>query len=66
MQDIQGERTSITADVNKKVVDFLDVTLNSSIGLYQPYQKPNRTINYINRDSNHPPPIIKNLVKGIE
>ena len=47
---------SITADVNKKVVDFLDVTLNLSTGLYQPYHKPNSKINYIHRDSNHPPP----------
>ena len=47
---------SITADANKKVVDFLDVTLNLSTGLYQPYQKPNNKINYIHRDSNHPPP----------
>ena len=56
---------SITADANKKVVDFLDVTLNLSTGLYQPYQKPNNKINYIHRDCNHPPPIIKNLSKGI-
>ena len=56
---------SITADANKKVVDFLDVTVNLSTGLYQPYQKPNSKINFIHRDSNHPPPIIKNLSKGI-
>ena len=56
---------SITDDANKKVVDFLDVTLNLNTGLYQPYHKPNSKINYIHRDSNHPPPIIKNLSKGI-
>ena len=27
MQDIQGEQTSTAADANKRVVDFLDVTL---------------------------------------
>ena len=53
------------------MVDFLDITLNLSTGIYQPYQKPNSTINYIHRKSNHPPPpphppIIKNLSKGIE
>ena len=48
-----------------QVVDFLDVTLNLSTGLYQPYQKSNNKINYIHRDSNHPTPIIKNLSKGI-
>ena len=55
---------SITAGANKKVVDFLDVTLNKNTGLYQPCKKPNSTINYIHLDSNHPPPIIKNLSKG--
>ena len=48
------------------MLDFLDVTLNLRTWLYQPYQKPNSKINYIHRDSNHPPPIIKNLSKGIE
>ena len=57
---------SIRADANKKVVDFLDVTFNLSTGLNQPYQKPKSKINYIHRDSNHPPPIIKNFSKGIK
>ena len=49
---------NITAEGNKKVVDFL--------GLNQPYKKPNSIINYINHDSNHLPPFIRNLSKGIE
>ena len=31
----------ITIEANKKVVDFLDVTLNLSAAKYQPFTKPN-------------------------
>ena len=53
-------------EANKTVVDFLDITLNLRTGAYKPYKKPNDTINYINCESNHPPSIIQNLLKGIE
>ena len=55
----------ITVEANKRVVDFLDITLNLGTGAYEPYKKPNDTINYIHRESNHPPSIIHNLPKGI-
>ena len=32
---------SITIEANKKVVNFLDVTLDLNTGLYKPYMKPN-------------------------
>ena len=32
---------SITCEVNKKIVDFLDVQFNLSEQIYQPYRKPN-------------------------
>ncbi|GFS25682.1 inositol hexakisphosphate and diphosphoinositol-pentakisphosphate kinase 2 [Elysia marginata] len=34
-------------------------------GLHKPYKKPNDSITYIHRESNHPPSIIKNLPQGI-
>ena len=49
----------ITIECNKKVVDFLDVTLNLKDGTYKPYQKPDNKISYINVQSNHPPNIMK-------
>ena len=57
---------NITIDANKKVVDFLDITLDLRTGSYKPYKKPNDCINYIHKESNHPPAIINNLPKGIE
>ena len=51
----------MTAEVNKKVVNFLDVTLDLNTGRYRPYMKPNTTLLYISSLSNHPPNIIKNI-----
>ena len=48
----------ITIEVNKKVVDFLDVTFNLDTGDFKPFMKPNDTPLYVNRNSNHPPSII--------
>ena len=56
----------IIIEYNKKVADFLDVTLNFKDGTYKPYQKPDIKVSYINVQSNHPPNIIKQLPKTIE
>ena len=55
----------ITIDVNHKIVDFLDVTFNLESGLYQPFLKPNDSPIYVNKDSNHPPCILKNLPASV-
>ena len=44
----------ITTDVNHKKVNFLDVTLDLTTGEFKPYMKPNNTILYVNRLSDHP------------
>ena len=51
----------ITIDTNLKIVNFLDVTFNLINKTYYPYRKPNNTPLYINKKSNHPPQIIKQL-----
>ena len=48
-----------------KEVNFLDVTLNLSTGLYKTYIKPNDTPLYVHKKSNHPPSIIRNLPAAI-
>ena len=55
----------ITIEVNKKIINFLDVTLNLNNGSYEPYSKPNNTPLYVHRESNHPPSIIKNIPLAI-
>ena len=56
----------ITIEANKKkVVDFLDMTLDLRRAIYKPYKKPNSNLTYIYKQSNHPPSIIKNLTKSV-
>ena len=55
----------ITTDVNHKSVNFLDVTLDLDSGLFKPFTKPNNTIQYVNKNSNHPPSITRNLPAAV-
>ena len=57
---------SIIVKCNLKIVDYLDVTLNLSHGSYKPFHKPNSEINYIHKESNHLPSIIKQLPLSVE
>ena len=56
---------SITIEANLKVVNFLDVTLDLNTETYKPYMKPNNRILYINKQSNHPPSIIRNIPAAV-
>jgi hypothetical protein len=51
----------ITIEANKKIVNFLDVTLNLTTGKYHPYSKPNNTPLYVHSKSNHPPSVLRNI-----
>jgi hypothetical protein len=46
-------------------VDFLDVTLDLNTGLFKPFMKPNNTMLYVNKNSNHPPAVIENLPAAV-
>ena len=56
---------SIVVDTNLKTVDFLDVTFDLDKNIYKPYRKPNNSSIYINKNSNYPPDILKQLPKSI-
>ena len=49
-----------------KSVDFLDVRMHLDTGEYEPYRKEETLPKYVNRDSNHPPAIVRNLPAMIE
>ena len=51
----------ITAESDLHVINFLDVTFDLSTGKYKPYRKPNDDLLYINKHSNHPPSILRQL-----
>jgi len=58
----------ITIEVNKKVVNFLDVTactLDLNTGIFKAYSKPSNTPLYVHSKSNHPPTIIRNIPESI-
>ena len=56
----------IVIECNKKVENYLSVTLNLNDGTFKPYRKPEDEINYIHTESDHPPSIIKQLPTSIE
>ena len=55
----------ITIEANKKVINYLDVTLNLNNGKHQPYMKPGNTPLYVHAKSNHPPEILKRIPESI-
>ena len=65
VQIFKQNSLQITTEANKKVVDFLDITLNIRTAVYEPCKKPNSNSSYIHKQSNHPPSIIKNIPKCI-
>ena len=56
---------NISVECNKQVVNFLDVTLDLQVNLFKPYMKPNKIIQYVHFDSNHPPHVLKNIPLGV-
>ena len=55
----------ITAAANLKRVNFLDITFDLTDGTYKPYRKPNDDPPYVNRLSNHPSSILRQLPLSI-
>jgi hypothetical protein len=55
----------ITAEVNDQLVNLLNVTFNLKDGSYSPYRKPYNDPLYIDKRSNHPPFITKQLPVSI-
>ena len=51
----------VAISCNLKSVNFSDLTLRLDTGKHNPYRKPNNTLLYIHRQSNHPPSIKKSL-----
>ena len=59
------EGLSITIEINLQATDFLDITLDLANDKYFPYRKPGNDPLYIDAQSNHPAPIIKELPQMI-
>ena len=55
----------ITIEANKRIVDFLDVTLDLNKGTHEPYTKPSNTPLYVHNESNYPLSITRNILVAI-
>ena len=56
----------ITAEINQKILNYPDVTLNLKDGTFRHYHEPDDQMQYIHTESNHPPNIIKHIPASIE
>ena len=59
------DNLSITIETNIRTVNFLETTFNIMNNTYKPYRKPNDEPLYINKHSNHPPSVLRQLPKSI-
>ena len=57
---------SIKDEHSMPKVNFLDLTLHLKEKIFEPFRKENNDPLYINKNSNHPPAIIKNMPRMIE
>ena len=57
----QNQGLKITTEPPSQSVNFLDVTLNSKDGSYRPFKKEDLITEYVHRQSNHPPNVIKRI-----
>ena len=56
----------VAAESNLKIVNYLDVTLSLHDDSFRPCDKSDDIIQYINKEFNHPPNLIKHLQASIE
>ena len=55
----------VKVEVNKKVVDYLNVSLNLLDGSHRDFMKPGQVLNYVHVESNHPPIVTKCIGQGV-
>ena len=61
----KSNKLKISIEQKGHTVNFLDVTLSTD-GSFKPYRKPNSSIAYVSKTSNHPPSVLKNIPSSIQ
>ena len=56
---------SIPTEINIRIVNFLYATFDLINDIYTPYRKPNDSPVHINKNSNHPPTVLRQLAKSV-
>ena len=62
----KSEDLTVKIEGLAKSVEYLDVKMHLNTGEYEPFRKEDTLPKYVNKDSNHPPAIIRNLPAMIE
>ena len=57
---------TVTIECNLKTVNSFDIIFDFENNVYKPYRKANDKPTYQNKNSNHPPSILKQLSKSID
>ena len=65
MRIFESTGLSITVKTNLKIPNFLNIHFEIKDNIYQPYKKLNNEPLYINKNSNHPLTVIKQILKTI-
>ena len=61
----KSNHLKISIEQRGQTVNFLNVTLSTD-GSFKPYRKPNSSVAYVSKTSNHPPSILKNIPSSIQ
>ena len=56
----------ITTNINIRQVEFLDIKLDLVTGRTSPYRKPLDNPTYVNKQSSHPPSVIKQIPRSVQ
>ena len=62
---LKKNQLKISMEQKGHTVNFLDVTISTD-GSHKPYKKPNSSLKYVNKASNHPPSIPRNIPSYIQ
>ena len=65
MRIFESTGLSITVKTNLKIPNFLNIHFEIKDNIYQPYKKLNDEPLYINKNSNHPLTVVKQILKAI-
>ena len=65
MRMFESTGLSITVKTNLKIPNFLNIHFEIKDNIYQPYKKLNDEPLYINKNSNHPLTVVKQILKAI-
>ena len=65
IQTFKKHKLDISVQTKLKEVDYLDIEFDLNNGTFKPYRKPNNDPLYVNKKSNHPPSVLKQIPKGI-